>query len=74
MLFALKVTSENVGSIAVWNGGMAPDEEVIDQDYYFITGTSNDFTNDILSGETFHEEYKFVGQELKGEFSQVEKV
>lgn len=71
MRFALKITSESLDCCMGWNGGVRPDDEVIDTDHYLITDTHPTYLNELFSGDFFRANFRFVGEELPGEWSQV---
>lgn len=74
MKFARKITTESLDSIVAWNAGVTPDDEVIDNDCYLVTGTSDDDENEIMSRRFLDTELKFVNGELPNEFSLVEAI
>ncbi len=71
MLFALKITKENLDSIVAWNAGVKPDDVVVDTDFYLVTGTSPDYYNEIISENTLRDQFRFVDGERPNEFSEV---
>lgn len=74
MLFALKITEENLNTIENWNDGETPDESCVADGDYIITWTSPHLMNLIRSEEDFRADFEFVDEELPNEFSQVREL
>lgn len=72
MKLALAITEENMDSIQMWNGGVEPDAEVTDKDFWLVTDTGNDNHNEIISLRTLVEQFEFETL-LPHEFSEVKE-
>lgn len=74
MLFALKITKENLDTIGGWNGGVIPAESCVADGDYIITWKSPHLINLIRSEEDFRADFEFVNEELPNEFSEVREL
>lgn len=74
MLFAIKITEENLDTINCWNAGVTPSDECVADGDYLITWKSPNLVNLIRSEEDFRLDFEFVNEELPNEFSEVREL